>query len=344
MVLQNCNVMAEVLGVNSPWAVTDVRVTAGSARLVSIQIEQLEAPGRFWSARKSAPVQQKLRWGHASMGGVRCEVVLALRDGQRLPDADWAGEVDSPFTRTLSRRALDLLLEGVGMDQLCRLRLVPCGVVWMVRGRLELGPPRARGPAAPAATAEPAVVAPSTAPVQDAGAARLPPQDSPVWLMLLSGRLALDVRTLGLRLLLAKLQRESRMHHDADLYAQAAQSLHRFFAKNLSLLAHEVSQLDRAALQLQLQPQPRDAAPAPTADELPDVSDPMWLALLHGKRDLDVRTLSLKLLLTKLRTQARAIRDDEVMMLKLVELHRFFTRHRSVLRHEIAQLQRWSVH
>lgn len=340
MVPQSCNVMAEVLGVNSPWVVTDVRVTAGSARLVSIQIEQPEAPARFWSARKSAPVQQKLRWGHASMGGVRCEVVLALRDGQHLPDADWAGEVDSPFTRTLSRRAMDLLLEGVSMDQLCRLLQVPFADVWKFKFRLDQGTTRAPAQATRAATAEPVVVARSAAPVQAGGAASLPPQDSPVWLLLLLGRLELDVRTLGLRLLLAKLQREARMHDDADLYAQAAQSLHRFFAKNLSLLAHEVSQLDRAALQLQQ----RDTPPAPTADELPDVSDPLWLALLHGKRDLDVRTLSLKLLLTKLRAQARAIRDDEVMMLKLVELHRFFTRHRAVLRHEIAQLQRWSAH
>lgn len=340
MVVQNRNVMAEVLGVSSPWAVTDVRITAGSARLVSVQIEQLEAPGRFWSARKSAPVRHKLRWGHASMGGARCEVVLMLREGQHLPDADWVGEVDSPFTRTLSRRAMDLLLEGVTVDQLCRVLQVPFADLWKFKFRLDQGTTRAPGRAMSAATVAPAVAARDAASARADGAVVLPPEASPVWLVLLLGRLELDVRTLGLKLLLAKVQREARMHDDADLYAQAAQSLHRYFAKNLSLLAHEVSQLARAALQLQQ----RDMVPAPAADELPDVSDPLWLALLHGKRDLDVRTLSLKLLLTKLRTQARSIRDDEVMMLKLVELHRFFARHRAVLRHEIAQLQRWSVH
>jgi len=49
-------------------------------------------------------------------------------------------------------------------------------------------------------------------------------------------------------------------------------------------------------------------------------------------------------LLTKLRNQARAALDDDVRMLKLVELHRFFEKHQGALRHEIAQLQRWSVH
>ena len=72
-------------------------------------------------------------------------------------------------------------------------------------------------------------------------------------------------------------------------------------------------------------------------------SDPMWQALLSGELDLDVRTLSLRLLLTKLRQQARGLQDDELRMLKLVELHRYFARHRAVLRHEIDQLRHWTL-
>lgn len=181
-----------------------------------------------------------LRWAHIGVAGARCEIVLALRDGQQVPSASWSGDIDAQFTRTLSRVAMDLLLEGATMDQLSRVLQVPFADLWKFKFRLDQG----KTPAP------------------------------------------------------AQLERRNTM------------------------------------------PMPLTA----TDDALPDPSDPLWLALLHGERELDVRTLSLKLLLTKLRAQAHGIRDDEVMMLKMVELHRFFERHQVVLQHEIAQLQRGSLH
>lgn len=238
MAAQDRNVMSELLGVNSPWVVTDVRLTIQPSRLVSIQIEHAEAPAGFWSARRNRPVRRWLRWTHAGLADTRCEIVLALRDGQPVPDASWSGDLDSPFTRGLSRQAMDLLLQGATLEQLCRLLHVPFADLWKFKFRIDQG--RA---AAPSATAAGTV-----------------------------------------------------------------------------------------------------AATLPADDELPGSGDPLWMALLQGERDLDVRTLGLKLLLTKLRSQARGIRDDEVLMLKVVELHRFFTRNRAVLQHEISQLRRWSAH
>lgn len=345
MALQDFHVITELLGVTAPWSVTDVRITERETRLISVHIDQREAPARFWMSRKSAPVQHRLRWAHINMAGARCEIVLGLRPGQHVPHATWSGEVDAPFTRGLSRLAMDLLLDGATMEQLCRLLQVPFADLWKFKFRLYHGTTQVAGQAPASATAAPTPGESKIAPAGiDDAPPGLPAQDAPVWLVLLLGRLELDVRTLGLRLLLAKLQREARMHDDADLYAQAAQSLHRYFVKNLSLLAHEVSQLNRASVQLQQRNAMPQPAPVLADDELPDVSNPLWLALLQDERNLDVRTLSLKLLLTKLRAQARGIQDDEVMMLKLVELHRFFGRHKAVLRHEIAQLQHWSVH
>ena len=86
-----------------------------------------------------------------------------------------------------------------------------------------------------------------------------------------------------------------------------------------------------------------DGTPPP-AFELPEPSDPLWMALLDGRCELDVRVLGLRLLLAKLRTQIQALSDDEVRMLKLVELHRYFTRHQSALGHEIAQIRDWRAH
>ena len=72
---------------------------------------------------------------------------------------------------------------------------------------------------------------------------------------------------------------------------------------------------------------------------IPDVSDPVWLQLIEGRLNLDIRVLSLKLLLTRARSQFDVIVDDEVRMLKLRELHRYFEKNERMLGHELSQLR-----
>lgn len=86
---------------------------------------------------------------------------------------------------------------------------------------------------------------------------------------------------------------------------------------------------------------PRDEADAPAAagHSVPDVTDPVWQRLLDGDLSLDIRILSLRLMLTKLRSQLALIHDDEVRLLKLKELHRYFVKNERVLTHELDQLR-----
>ncbi len=63
-------------------------------------------------------------------------------------------------------------------------------------------------------------------------------------------------------------------------------------------------------------------------------------ALLDGSTNIDIRVLSLKLLLTKLREQMRVITDAEVRVLKAYELQRYFLRYEQMLGHELGQLGR----
>ena len=55
---------------------------------------------------------------------------------------------------------------------------------------------------------------------------------------------------------------------------------------------------------------------------------------------IDVRLLSLRLLLTKMREQMRLITDPEVRLLKCYELQRFFVRYEKTLGHELAQIEK----
>lgn len=325
--------LAHVLGIAPPWQVTDVQVTPSSGQVLVRVEHQPERAGGLFARRAPAPIRHQWRWEHVPLSGLRCQLLLGLREGERVPQAPWSGDAPGGFTRGLQRLIMDLMLAGATLDQLCVLLRLPIGDLWRHKYRLD------QGAGAPAPTAAPPAAAPSPArPLPPAPAeADLPPQDAPLWTELLLGRVPLEVRTLSLRLLLAKLQRLARLHEDVDLHAQAAGELYRYFARNSGLLAHELAQLRL------LHSPARRADAAAGRDrpfELPDASDPLWLDLLQGQLQLDVRTLGLKLLLAKLRQQIQIIQDDEMRMVKLVELHRYFLRHQASLGHEIHQLQR----
>lgn len=82
----------------------------------------------------------------------------------------------------------------------------------------------------------------------------------------------------------------------------------------------------------------RTASAEPAASGVPDASDPVWERLLDGRINIEIRVLSLKLLLTKLREQFSLITDGEVRLLKTREMQRYFVRHEKLLGHELAQL------
>lgn len=92
----------------------------------------------------------------------------------------------------------------------------------------------------------------------------------------------------------------------------------------------------------------RTAMPVPAASRavsvqdagaVPDIADPVWLRLLSGELKLDIKVLSLKLMLAKLRSQMDVIQDEEVRLMKLKELHRYFVKNERVLTHELNQLR-----
>lgn len=72
---------------------------------------------------------------------------------------------------------------------------------------------------------------------------------------------------------------------------------------------------------------------------VPEADHPVWASLLEGAIDLDIRVLSLKLLLTKLRGQMQVISDPEVRQLKARELQHYFVRYAPQLAHELGQIR-----
>lgn len=368
--------LAQLLGVRPPWTVLSV-LPGTAQRPLTVQVGRLRPAQRFWMRREPMPLLLHSRWEHLPVLGHRCQVVLAVAPGEAVPEAPWTGEPGQPFSRALSRQVIDLLLAGATVEQLCVLLRLPVADLWRFKFRLDAGEPQVaralpkRDPAAGAeATAQSPVpaVSPTTGTLPVAAPAAsaaqpgsrsspeaqpdarsavspavspvVPPASAPLWRALLLGQLPLEVRALSLRLLLSKLQREASLHRDADLHAQAAADLHRYVLRNQTVLGHELAQL-QAVLRAGT---PATAPAAGARGALPAVTDPLWMELLQGQRALEVRALGLKLLLSKLRGQIDRIQDDELRMVKLVELHRYFERNQAMLGHELAQIGHWHAH
>ncbi len=86
---------------------------------------------------------------------------------------------------------------------------------------------------------------------------------------------------------------------------------------------------------------PHGAAPTP-AGSVPELDDPVWEQLITGDLHIHIKTLSLQLILTKLRLQVSLQQNDEVKRLKLRELHKYVERNQRSLGYELQQLKEHS--
>ena len=94
-----------------------------------------------------------------------------------------------------------------------------------------------------------------------------------------------------------------------------------------------------AAQAVQAAPSEPSPAAVKVADGVPEVSDPLWEGLVTGRVDIQIKTLSFQLILSKLRQQVSVQQQDEVKLLKLRELHRYVQRNARSLQFELNQLR-----
>lgn len=84
---------------------------------------------------------------------------------------------------------------------------------------------------------------------------------------------------------------------------------------------------------------PTPTAPADSASGVPDVTDPLWEHLITGELNIEIKTLGLQLIFTKLRQQFKLQQSEEVKLMKLRELHRYVERNQRGLTHELRQIR-----
>lgn len=79
--------------------------------------------------------------------------------------------------------------------------------------------------------------------------------------------------------------------------------------------------------------------PQAAGNIVPDVNDPLWESLITGTLNIQIKTLSFQLLLSKLRQQVSLQQTNDVKLMKLRELHRYVEPNARTLGHELQQLR-----
>jgi len=250
------SLLQSLLRVEQPWSVRSYRFDF-TARKIDIWIGPGSVLNWFGVVRKATEAVVEHYWRHDNLGGWHSYVHFSLPVGAVLPNVPWTGAPDQPLTRSLARKLLTLLGEGVHLRHICEVLDLSLDEVW--KYRYAAGASVSGGPDGEAG--EPPMVARSTP-------------------------------------------------------------------------------APRAAVRAVPTPAPASASPAVIDDgAVPDLADPIWQHLLEGRVHIDIRILSLKLLLSRMRTQLAGVSDEEIRLLRMRELHRYFVRNERMLGYELYQIK-----
>lgn len=222
--------LQQALSIDPPWRVVEVRDNLGRNQ-IDVWIGRGSGRGGwFFGGRPAAPETHPLAWRHINIGQARCLVHAPPEAAD--DDLPWSGSAEQPFTRALSRQIAELFREGVRFQTVCTMLDIAVADLWRFKHGLDHGLAGLSGAPLPAAIA-------------DEDAADVPAAESPVWRMLLDGAIDIDIRMLGLKLLLTKLREQMRLITDDEVRLLKTHELRRYFVRYERQLGHELAQLKR---------------------------------------------------------------------------------------------------
>ncbi|MBL8472747.1 MAG: hypothetical protein KF778_11540 [Rhodocyclaceae bacterium] len=231
--------LAQMLGIEAPWEVKRHAVDSARQRL-EIWIGLAAPRNWFGFGKPAARNTADYSWRHLPCTGLQTTVHVAFPLDMQPGEVDWQGDAGLPFTHALARRLAEHFSEGLTPVQICRLCGVEMDDLWKYKFARE------RGRSVPTAdtkatTGVTAPVAPKAA--ADVEAPPIVPENDPIWAQLANGSVEIDIRALGLKLLLTRVRNQVKALSDRDVLALKQRELYRFFVKNAPTLAHEADQL-----------------------------------------------------------------------------------------------------
>lgn len=228
----NYETIERLMGVSPPWIISAIEVDSDNKRAV-VNIGLLK-PGWF-GARRSI---QKFgdhheTWRHTNLGSMSCIVRVDFPEDDELPNFPWCGIEDSPFTNEMGEYVIAMFSDGMSLAAISRILDLDVDSLWKFKHGVDTGRLKIKAPSKTAQEPEAGTISKST----------LPPESAEVWHNLLSGSKKVNLRNLGLRMILMRLQRQYSNDSDDYMRQHNIKELRRYFEMNQGALAHEISQL-----------------------------------------------------------------------------------------------------
>jgi hypothetical protein len=253
--MQATELCAYVLSVEDPWQVTCVDINEGGLRM-DIHVA-FKRSSRSWFGRQYKKKCSKCGaqltvnkgsetkvWRHTNLGPLQTHVHVRIPRGldctwSQCPIMNLWGDPASPFTSALQRQVTHALEHCDSVQSVCRLLDVRMEDLKRYNQVLDKrgGRTRAAAQMAGAPAAGNFVPRPATT------VADIPEVSHPKWQQLMSGDLPIDVKALGLQMLLARIRMMMLQDvTDAERHAKVGE-LRDYFVKYHRFVQYELGQL-----------------------------------------------------------------------------------------------------
>ena len=225
------DLLHKLLEIETPWQITGIRDDLGKSQ-IDVWVGEQSAKSRWLFGKRTVAVAEggEHSWRHANLGTTRC-VVHADADS-RSATQSWRGDVGQPFSHAMARLIVGMMRDGIRLQSICAMLDITVGDLWRFKHGLDSGKTGIVG-------------APAAAAPEAASATRIPEADAPIWIGLLDATINVDIRLLGLKLLLTKMREQMRLISDVEVRMLKCHELQRFFVRNERVLGHEIEQIEK---------------------------------------------------------------------------------------------------
>lgn len=242
--------LVQAAGIPHPWRAVQHRVDE-VAMIIHVWVTRQPRPNvekkRSWfnfSAAQSvteAPASgPEMQWRHLNCMHYSCQIHTTDALDERHFDLPWFGQPGLPFSNRLSRQIFICLTEGMEMHTICDVLNIPFADLWKFKHALDNGQVKFEYTSAkktnPAATS--AMPLPASA-----NTGNVPDLEDPVWEQLIMGELNVQIKTLGLQLILTKLRQQVKLQQNDEVKRLKLRELYKFVERNQRSLGDELNQL-----------------------------------------------------------------------------------------------------
>jgi hypothetical protein len=181
----------------------------------------------------SAPPQgPEMQWRHLNCMDYACMIHTTDVMEARHHDLPWLGHPGLPFTNRMTKHIVACVTKGVELAAVSEWLNVAYADLWKLKFSIDQS------------RVQTSLNGGSSHIATGAGAGHAIPEPThPIWEHWVCGELAMDIKTLGLQLLLSKLRQQIHLQPTPEVKSVKLRELHRYMTRNAPSLGHELQQI-----------------------------------------------------------------------------------------------------